>query len=85
MTEFNAPLSIEEVTPAPIAPRQALVGIAAGGLCHLHRDFPRLIELAATGRLDVATMVARRIGLDEVDDGLAAIGRGEVIRSVIVN
>ena len=30
-------------------------------------------------------MVARRIGLHEVDDGLAAIGRGEVIRSVIVN
>jgi Zn-dependent alcohol dehydrogenase len=36
-------------------------------------DFPRLIELAATGRLA------------DVNDGLAAIERGEVIRSVIVN
>jgi S-(hydroxymethyl)glutathione dehydrogenase/alcohol dehydrogenase len=45
----------------------------------------RLIELAATGRLDIASMVCRRIGLDGVNDGLAAIERGEVIRSVIVN
>ena len=34
MTEFNAPLSVEEVTPAPVGPRQALVRIAASGLCH---------------------------------------------------
>jgi S-(hydroxymethyl)glutathione dehydrogenase/alcohol dehydrogenase len=144
MTEFNAPLSVEEVTPAPVGPRQALVRIAASGLCHsdllfwqgyspveppivlghegagvveevgpevrtvapgdrvvctwmtacgvcwygsaeVRRDFPRLIELAATGRLDIATMVSRRIALDDVNDGLAAIERGEVIRSVIVN
>ena len=51
----------------------------------MRRDFPRLIELAATGRLDVAAMVSRRIALDDVNDGLAAIERGEVIRSVIVN
>jgi Zn-dependent alcohol dehydrogenase len=30
-------------------------------------------------------MVTRRIALDDVNDGLAAIERGEVIRSVIVN
>ena len=34
MTEFNAPLRVEEVTPAPVGPRQALVRIAASGLCH---------------------------------------------------
>ena len=55
------------------------------GSAEVRRDFPRLIELAATGRLDVATMVSRRIALDDVNDGLAAIERGEVIRSVIVN
>jgi hypothetical protein len=32
MTEFDAPLSVEEVTPAPVAPRRALVRIAASGL-----------------------------------------------------
>ena len=34
MTEFNAPLRVEEVTPAPLGPRQALVRIGASGLCH---------------------------------------------------
>jgi S-(hydroxymethyl)glutathione dehydrogenase / alcohol dehydrogenase len=55
------------------------------GSAEVRRDFPRLIELAATGRLDIAAMVSRRIALDDVNDGLAAIERGEVIRSVIVN
>ena len=55
------------------------------GSAEVRRDFPRLIGLAEGGRLDVATMVTRRIALDDVNDGLAAIERGEVIRSVIVN
>jgi S-(hydroxymethyl)glutathione dehydrogenase / alcohol dehydrogenase len=55
------------------------------GSAEVRRDFPRLIALAAGGRLDVATMVTRRIALDDVNDGMAAIERGEVIRSVIVN
>jgi S-(hydroxymethyl)glutathione dehydrogenase / alcohol dehydrogenase len=48
-------------------------------------EFPRLIRLAESGRLDLASMVSRRITLDQVNDGLDAIERGEVIRSVIVN
>ena len=55
------------------------------GSAEVRRDFPRLIELAAAGRLDIASMVTRRIALDDVNDGLAAMGRGDVIRSVIVN
>ena len=167
MTEFDAPLRVEEVAPAPLGPRQALVRIGASGLCHsdllfwhgyspveppivlghevdyafevagvqatltaayevtrrggtlvmvaiqpagefswtpfdavrnekrvlgcwygsaeVRRDFPRLMELAASGRLDIAMMITRRIALDDVNDGLAAIERGEVIRCVIVN
>ena len=34
MTEFDAPLRVEEVAPAPLGPRQALVRIGASGLCH---------------------------------------------------
>jgi S-(hydroxymethyl)glutathione dehydrogenase / alcohol dehydrogenase len=55
------------------------------GSANFQRDFPRLVELAETGRLDVASMVSRRMTLDEVNDGLAAMERGEVIRGVIVN
>jgi S-(hydroxymethyl)glutathione dehydrogenase/alcohol dehydrogenase len=55
------------------------------GSADIRRDFPRLVELAEQGKLDLASLVSRRITLDDVNDGLDAIERGEVIRSVIVN
>jgi S-(hydroxymethyl)glutathione dehydrogenase / alcohol dehydrogenase len=55
------------------------------GSADVRRDFPRLVALAERGRLDVGAMVTRRLALDDVNEGLAAIERGEVIRSVIVN
>jgi S-(hydroxymethyl)glutathione dehydrogenase/alcohol dehydrogenase len=55
------------------------------GSADVRRDFPRLVGLAEAGKLDLATMVSRTIALDEVNAGLEAIERGEVIRSVIVN
>jgi S-(hydroxymethyl)glutathione dehydrogenase/alcohol dehydrogenase len=55
------------------------------GSAQVRRDFPRFVELVETGRLDLATMVSRRIALDEVNEAFRAMEAGEVIRSVIVN
>jgi S-(hydroxymethyl)glutathione dehydrogenase/alcohol dehydrogenase len=54
------------------------------GSAKVRRDFPRLVSLIETGRLDVGAMVSRRIKLDEVNDAFRAMQAGEVIRSVIV-
>lgn len=54
------------------------------GSAQVRRDFPRLIDLVETGRLDIGAMVSRRIALDEVNDAFRAMEAGEVIRSVIV-
>ena len=54
------------------------------GSAQVQRDFPRFIDLVETGRLDLGTMVSRRIALDEVNDAFRAMEAGEVIRSVIV-
>jgi S-(hydroxymethyl)glutathione dehydrogenase/alcohol dehydrogenase len=54
------------------------------GSAQVRRDFPKLVELVETGRLDVGSMVSRRIKLDEVNDAFRAMEAGEVIRSVIV-
>ncbi len=48
------------------------------------RDFPRYIRLAEAGKLDLGSMVSRRIKLDEVNDGIAALDRAEGVRTVIV-
>jgi S-(hydroxymethyl)glutathione dehydrogenase / alcohol dehydrogenase len=55
------------------------------GSAQVRRDIPLLVELAEVGRLDLDALVSRRITLDQVNEGLAAIESGEVIRSVIVN
>jgi S-(hydroxymethyl)glutathione dehydrogenase/alcohol dehydrogenase len=54
------------------------------GSAQVRRDFPRFVELVETGRLDIGSMVSRRIKLDDVNDAFRAMEAGEVIRSVIV-
>jgi len=53
------------------------------GSAQVRRDFPKFIGLVETGRLDISSMVSRRIKLDEVNDAFRAMEAGEVIRSVI--
>jgi S-(hydroxymethyl)glutathione dehydrogenase/alcohol dehydrogenase len=54
------------------------------GSSQIRRDFPRYIALAETGRLDLASLVTRRIALHEVNDAFRAMEAGEEIRTVIV-
>jgi S-(hydroxymethyl)glutathione dehydrogenase/alcohol dehydrogenase len=60
-----------------------ILGSLYGG-AFARREFPRLISLVETGRLDLTSMVSRRIALQEVNDAFRAMEAGEVIRSVIV-
>ncbi len=53
------------------------------GSARVRRDFPKLVGLVETGRLDLGAMVSRHIKLDEVNDAFRAMEAGEVIRSVI--
>jgi S-(hydroxymethyl)glutathione dehydrogenase/alcohol dehydrogenase len=48
------------------------------------RDFPEMVRLHQTGRLDLDALVTRRIALDDVGDAFRAMEAGEVARSVIV-
>jgi S-(hydroxymethyl)mycothiol dehydrogenase len=47
-------------------------------------DFPMLARLAVDGRLDLAGMVTKRIGLDDVGQAFEDMKAGDVIRSVVV-
>jgi S-(hydroxymethyl)glutathione dehydrogenase/alcohol dehydrogenase len=53
------------------------------GNAQILRDFPRLVGLAETGRLDLASMVTRRIALDDINDAFRAMDAGEEIRTVV--
>ena len=47
------------------------------------RDFPLLARAYLDGSLMLDELITRRITLDEINDGFAALKRGETIRSVI--
>jgi S-(hydroxymethyl)glutathione dehydrogenase/alcohol dehydrogenase len=61
---------------------KTLVGSYYGGT-DVRSDFHRLLRLYRTGRLDLDRMITRRIKLDEINDALRAMERGEVVRQVI--
>lgn len=47
------------------------------------RDFPRLLGWAATGELDLAALVTRRISLDGVPGALADLEAGQGVRALV--
>jgi S-(hydroxymethyl)glutathione dehydrogenase/alcohol dehydrogenase len=57
---------------------------SALGSARIREDIPRLVELYLQGRLNLDDLVSRRIRLDDINEGFAAMQRGEVARSVIV-
>jgi S-(hydroxymethyl)glutathione dehydrogenase/alcohol dehydrogenase len=48
------------------------------------RDFPMLARAYLDGRLHLDQLITWRIALDEINDGFAALKRGEAIRSVVM-
>jgi S-(hydroxymethyl)glutathione dehydrogenase/alcohol dehydrogenase len=57
---------------------------SALGSARIRDDIPRLVELYLQGRLNLDDLVSRRIQLDDINEGFAAMTRGEVARSVVV-
>jgi S-(hydroxymethyl)mycothiol dehydrogenase len=54
------------------------------GDCLPSRDIPMLVDLYQQGRLPLDDFVSETIGLADVEEAFAKMGRGEVLRSVVV-
>jgi S-(hydroxymethyl)glutathione dehydrogenase/alcohol dehydrogenase len=48
-------------------------------------DFPRTLELYKTGHLKLDELVTRRYTLEEINEGYAAMHRGDNLRGVIIH
>jgi len=48
------------------------------------QDFPLLAQTYLDGRLNLDDMISARIGLADINEGFAALKRGETVRSVIM-
>ncbi len=64
--------------------RRLRIVVSHGGDHLPAEDFPRLAAWAREGRLDLAAMVSKTIGLDDVARAFEDMKAGDVIRSVIV-
>jgi Zn-dependent alcohol dehydrogenase len=53
------------------------------GSSDVHRDVPDLLDLYTAGAIHLDELISRRISLDEVNEALQQLERGEVTRSVI--
>jgi Zn-dependent alcohol dehydrogenase len=54
------------------------------GSSDVQRDVPRILQWWREGRLHLEELISREITLEGVNDAFAAMGSGEVARSVIV-
>jgi S-(hydroxymethyl)glutathione dehydrogenase/alcohol dehydrogenase len=71
-----------EVVPRLLITGRRIAGASFGGAKGRDR-VPELVDLHMEGKLDLESLVTRRIALDEVNDALAAMERQEGIRTVI--
>jgi S-(hydroxymethyl)glutathione dehydrogenase/alcohol dehydrogenase len=53
------------------------------GSCIPKRDAPRLLNLYRAGRLKLDELISRAYPLEQINEAFAALGRGEVARSII--
>ncbi len=81
MPALDATLTLPAL--AAVFSGKRLMGSVVGG-SQILRDFPRFIQLAESGRLDLGSLVSKRIGLDEINDGLDTLTRAEGVRTVVV-
>lgn len=62
---------------------KTIVGSSYGSAM-VRTDFPKIVKLAETGRLDLDGMISRRYPLEGINDAIAAMKAGEVVRSVVI-
>jgi S-(hydroxymethyl)glutathione dehydrogenase/alcohol dehydrogenase len=54
------------------------------GSCNPAIDFPRILGLYQRGRVDLDSMITRRISLEQVNEAFAEMAAGDGIRTVVV-
>jgi Zn-dependent alcohol dehydrogenase len=47
-------------------------------------EFPKLVELAMSGRIKIEELVTKRYDLDEADEAFRSLAAGEQARGLIV-
>ncbi len=63
--------------------KRGTITVSFGGDQLPSEDFPKLAQYALDGKLDLARMVSKTVGLEDVEEAFEDMRRGTVIRSVV--
>jgi Zn-dependent alcohol dehydrogenase len=69
--------------PTALIPAERVIQGCHVGSLRPTIDIPRYAEMYLRGQLLLEPLVTRRIGLEDVNEGFAAMTRGEVARAVV--
>jgi S-(hydroxymethyl)glutathione dehydrogenase/alcohol dehydrogenase len=72
-----------EADPTALAMMELSIVGSNYGSANPHVDLPRILGLAQTGKLELASLITSRIGLEEINDAFDMMKRGEGLRTVI--
>jgi S-(hydroxymethyl)glutathione dehydrogenase/alcohol dehydrogenase len=70
--------------PTRFTPAEKSIRGSSVGSLRPRVDIPRYLTMYQRGQLELDSLVSARIGLDEINEGFAAMERGEVARSIVV-
>jgi Zn-dependent alcohol dehydrogenase len=72
-----------DVDPGSLASdNQRILGSKMGG-ARIREDIPRLIQLYQAGRLRLDELISGRYALEQINEAMAAVQRGEALRNVV--
>jgi len=69
---------------AVIARQEKTIRGSYYGTVNAHRDFPKLLELYSSGKLNLDDMITRRYSLEQINDAYRDMLNGELARGVII-
>ena len=73
-----------ELAALPFFLSEHRLSSALFGSANIRRDFPAFVRLAEQGQLDLTGFVSRTLPLEQVNEGLDMLERGEVLRAVLL-
>lgn len=75
---------MSEIDPGTIANDCISIIGSKMGASNIHVDIPHLVDMYLSGKLKLDELVTRTYPLEEINEAIAAVKRGEALRNVIV-
>jgi len=74
----------ETITLPPFLPGERMLTSSTMGTTRLSVDIPKLVALYQTGHLKLDELISNRYPLEQINEAIEAVERGEVLRNIIV-